>query len=290
MAIKLHINEGIFDKPARPNWYGIDGIKFIYHNEWADPEIEYDNKLFNSHDVEDACWEDYNEDCKEDGTEPTEEGFAKWMKEHDYIVFDYIDNLIESGNYKDLSDDIDEGCHGKSKKKKKSYKESAFIEDTNKWNTEYVIQGNYGNGWDDLVTYTNKSEADADLRIYNKEESQYRHRLITRKVQNPNWDGTSNRKRTSEGVGIVVEDRINKTNTLYWTSDKNNYSEYSNQYLWLSHEYSPTDNAVEELDNYFENVEENVPTILRMKKRYGSTIYDLPNGNYVEVWNTLIIK
>ena len=43
------------------NWYGIEGIKFIYHGDWNDPEIEYKGFRFNVHDVEDDLYSEFNE-------------------------------------------------------------------------------------------------------------------------------------------------------------------------------------------------------------------------------------
>lgn len=34
-----------------PDWYRIPGIKFIYHNEWSDPEIEYKGERFYEKDI-----------------------------------------------------------------------------------------------------------------------------------------------------------------------------------------------------------------------------------------------
>ena len=48
---KNNINEGSFD--ARPDFCGIEGVKFIDHGEWADPELKYGNKYINYYDIED---------------------------------------------------------------------------------------------------------------------------------------------------------------------------------------------------------------------------------------------
>lgn len=75
-----------------PNWYGIEGIGFIWHNSWADPEIEYDGEVLNSHIVEDTMWERYNEDCKEQGIEPDEEeGFSNYMRDNRDEVIELIE-------------------------------------------------------------------------------------------------------------------------------------------------------------------------------------------------------
>lgn len=68
-----------------PNWYGIEGIKFIWHNEWADPEIEYKGKRCSCYIVEDTMWEDFTHD--DDGERIPDElcgedEFAKYMKEN----------------------------------------------------------------------------------------------------------------------------------------------------------------------------------------------------------------
>lgn len=46
----------------KPNWYGIHGIKFIYHNNTADPEILYKGKLINAMVVEDTMWDRFKEE------------------------------------------------------------------------------------------------------------------------------------------------------------------------------------------------------------------------------------
>lgn len=51
----------IFSKEY-PLFYGIEGVYFIYHNEWADPEIEYKGKRYNYYDLEDmliSMWQEY---------------------------------------------------------------------------------------------------------------------------------------------------------------------------------------------------------------------------------------
>ena len=45
----------------------------------------------------------------------------------------------------------------------------------------YVVQGNYGQGWEDLTESDDRKEARSDLKSYNDNETQYVHRLITRR-------------------------------------------------------------------------------------------------------------
>lgn len=44
-----------------------------------------------------------------------------------------------------------------------------------------VVQGNYGQGWEDVTAETERSEARARLREYRENEPQYSHRLIRRR-------------------------------------------------------------------------------------------------------------
>ena len=48
---------------------------------------------------------------------------------------------------------------------------------------EIVIQGNYGYGWDDLTTEASMPEARKTLRVYQKNEQNAAHRIITRRVK-----------------------------------------------------------------------------------------------------------
>ena len=41
----------------------------------------------------------------------------------------------------------------------------------------WVIEGNYGYGWDYLCCYENRAEAKADFRAYRENEPQYSHRI-----------------------------------------------------------------------------------------------------------------
>lgn len=66
-----------------PDWYGIKGIKFVWHNEWTDPEIEYKGKRCSCYIVEDTMWKRWIHD-DEDNLIPEKEndldGFAEYMK------------------------------------------------------------------------------------------------------------------------------------------------------------------------------------------------------------------
>ena len=67
----------IFEEKDHPNWYGIPNIKFIWHNEWADPEIEYKGKRCSCYIVEDTMWERYTEEGNSDVDK-----FAEYMRDN----------------------------------------------------------------------------------------------------------------------------------------------------------------------------------------------------------------
>ena len=48
---------------------------------------------------------------------------------------------------------------------------------------EYNIQGNYGQGCEDVTVEETYREARARLREYRDNEPQYRHRMITRRIR-----------------------------------------------------------------------------------------------------------
>lgn len=48
---------------------------------------------------------------------------------------------------------------------------------------EYIVQGNYGYGWDDLTTEVSMKGAKAMRRTYDENEKSVAHRIIKRRVK-----------------------------------------------------------------------------------------------------------
>lgn len=67
-----------------PNWYGIENIGFIWHNEWSDPEIEYNGRCCSCYVVEDTMWERF----KEEFPNASEDDFEKYMKDNEDEVIE----------------------------------------------------------------------------------------------------------------------------------------------------------------------------------------------------------
>lgn len=48
---------------------------------------------------------------------------------------------------------------------------------------EHTVQGNYGNGWEDLTAEDSRTEAKIRLKEYRENEPEYPHRLIKKRVR-----------------------------------------------------------------------------------------------------------
>ena len=54
---------------------------------------------------------------------------------------------------------------------------------TRKTKDEFIIQGNYGQGWEDVSAYETRLERKADIAAYQTNEPQYPHRTVTRRIK-----------------------------------------------------------------------------------------------------------
>lgn len=62
----------------------------------------------------------------------------------------------------------------------------------NKYLYLFVIQGNYGEYWEDLAVYDSYKDARKDFREYRIAESRYaRHRIIQRRELNPEYQNNN---------------------------------------------------------------------------------------------------
>ncbi len=80
---------------ALPNYCGIDSIKYIYHNNWADPEIEYKGKRFSVFEIEDCLWYEYTHDDEGNRLPEDkcpEDKYPDWVLAHK----DYVESLCEN--------------------------------------------------------------------------------------------------------------------------------------------------------------------------------------------------
>lgn len=67
-----------------PNWYDITNIGFVWHGEWADPEIEYKGKRCSCYIVEDTMWGQFRDDYPD----ANENDFDQYMKDNEDEVIE----------------------------------------------------------------------------------------------------------------------------------------------------------------------------------------------------------
>ena len=66
---------------SKDTYRGVPGSTYIYHGEWADPEVLWKGVEINANDVEDSLWESYEDDCRDRRERPTDDGFDEWLDE-----------------------------------------------------------------------------------------------------------------------------------------------------------------------------------------------------------------
>lgn len=77
------------------NYRGIPNIKFVWHGDWADPELIYKGHSFNYWDLEDALWGDYVEqECEGNADKGNDNEFNSWIKKNIDYVYGYLNDWI----------------------------------------------------------------------------------------------------------------------------------------------------------------------------------------------------
>lgn len=74
---------------------GVPGVEFIYHNEWSDPEVAYEGKLYNVVDLEEGLLYLYKEEFPDD---PDYKNFHTWLSENPDYVYNELYDLTPSGD------------------------------------------------------------------------------------------------------------------------------------------------------------------------------------------------
>lgn len=79
--------------------YGIEGVKFIWNGINSDPEIEYENHIYNFYDFQDALWYWFCEEnypyCKPHKVElmdGIETEFQEWISNSEFDILDMLDD------------------------------------------------------------------------------------------------------------------------------------------------------------------------------------------------------
>ena len=76
-------------------FYGIYGIRMIWHGAWSDPELIWHGKSFNYYDVEIPLYENYIEECTDLNIKGNDEDFTAWVKRNAYKAREYLQNLLD---------------------------------------------------------------------------------------------------------------------------------------------------------------------------------------------------
>ena len=67
----------------------------------------------------------------------------------------------------------------------------------NKYLYLYIVQGNYGDGWEDVTAADNWKEALGYLKDYRDNEAFFPHRMIQRRELNPEYKETTSERTES---------------------------------------------------------------------------------------------
>ena len=78
------------------NYRGTEGIEFVSHGAWADPELIYDGKSFNYWDIDNALWDMFCEEIAEYAgvSVNDEDAFDKYVQDN---AVDFLNDCIFGG-------------------------------------------------------------------------------------------------------------------------------------------------------------------------------------------------
>ena len=73
-------------------WRGVEGVEFLWHGEWADPELRYGNVVANVVDVEECLSSSFEEamDIEDTWEGKHEEEFSQYCRDNRDEVIEYI--------------------------------------------------------------------------------------------------------------------------------------------------------------------------------------------------------
>ena len=77
-------------------WRNVPDAFFLWHGAWLDPEVFYKGRTFNEPELEESLYLWYEDRCKSEGVEPTEEGFDEFANQE---AEDVLEEAYDSGLY-----------------------------------------------------------------------------------------------------------------------------------------------------------------------------------------------
>ena len=84
------------NKLVEKYFYGVDGVEFIWHGEWADPEVRYNGHTYNYYDLEDSLLSTYREEHPEDKNDT---GFDDWVSANPDETYNILYDLVPNDLY-----------------------------------------------------------------------------------------------------------------------------------------------------------------------------------------------
>ena len=179
--------------------------------------------------------------------------------------------------------------------KSQSKKESYIKESNAKMKEVKVLQGYYAGHWDDLEEVDaddtqGVKELRDDLKSYDENE-RYPHRIITRKVPNPNYDPTKARKSRDHGVMVTVGYGYDGSDKeVYFTEDESIADKIDG--MILKSYFSSRDELRQDgYDFIRKNMTKLEKGDYEFKKRYSYYTYFLPDGSKPKtIFSTYIDK
>lgn len=77
------------------NYFGVKGLEYIPHGEWADPDLVYKGRVFHYWDVFDRLFDEFLEENPEYTDSQAEELFDKYLRENPLKIEELLLDLVE---------------------------------------------------------------------------------------------------------------------------------------------------------------------------------------------------
>lgn len=226
-------------------FYGLPDVEFTVPNDMDDPTIFYDGKYYNYYDVEDILWDMFKEYCEDTGVIQDEDMFEQWVSENPDEVYSILSEIQpKKSRGRGVRRDGEmyaSASHRSSGRRVMAARNAKKIE-------VYVVQEytGYGNGWEDIAQYPDTSsdslrQAKQDVKDYR--DNGYSARIITRRVDNPDYVEPANEITYDEAVAWV-ESCPYDVRESYFSAGKNYVLMYKGKRWAFAQVFIDEDNTV----------------------------------------------
>lgn len=191
---------------------------------------------------EESAIDGYNSYLNQAEQTVSTELFDTLKEQIDEIIADEQEHIEKLNTIKDTLQGNVENEEDKENEEVEEMEESKKVEAKSDYN--YVVQGNYGYGWDDLVTEETMEDAKKTKQEYEENEPEYKHRIKT--IRADGSELTESKK---------IEEDNNDKNVIFTTEVDYTSSDNSDFRQWLEDVYGEVDE--EDIDAYIEEYDEN---------------------------------